>query len=92
MLVTAVVLLLGGATAVVSAEPPAPPNPIVPAPVQPPNIGDLKTDAVGYYESGAYVTDLESATSPAIGWIAEEAPRSDRPAVVFDIDETALSN
>jgi acid phosphatase len=85
-------VLLGGAAAVVSAEPPAPPNPIVPAPVQPANIGDVKTDAVGYYESGAYLTDLEAATSPAIGWIAEEAPRSDRPAVVFDIDETALSN
>lgn len=74
------------------AEPPAPPAPIVPAPVQPANIGDLKADAVDYYDSGAYLTDLQLATAPAITWIAEEAPRVDRPAVVFDIDETALSN
>jgi hypothetical protein len=30
--------------------------------------------------------------APAIAWITEEAPRVDRPAVVFDIDDTALSN
>ncbi|MGB0970989.1 MAG: HAD family acid phosphatase, partial [Mycobacterium sp.] len=37
-------------------------------------------------------TDLQLAAAPAIAWINEEAPRVDRPAVVFDIDETALSN
>ncbi len=85
------VLLVGGAPAA-AAEPPAPPAPIVPAPVQPANIGDLKTEAIGYYESGAYLTDLQLATAPAVSWIDEEAPRVERPAVVFDIDETALSN
>ena len=74
------------------AEPPAPPVPIVPPPVQPANIGDLKTDATNYYDSGAYLTDLQLAAWPAIAWINEEAPRVNRPAVVFDIDETALSN
>jgi predicted secreted acid phosphatase len=74
------------------AEPPAPPAPIVPPPVQPANIGDLKTEATQYYQSGAYLTDLQMAAWPAIPWIDEEAPRVDRPAVVFDIDETALSN
>src|SRR3954467_5615655 len=85
------VLLVAGAPAA-AAEPPAPPAPIVPAPVQPPNIGDLKTEATGYYESGAYLTDLQLATAPAVSWIDEEAPRAERPAVGFDIDETALSN
>ena len=33
------------------AEPPAPPAPIVPPPVQPANIGDLKFDATDYYNS-----------------------------------------
>jgi putative acid phosphatase of HAD superfamily subfamily IIIB len=75
-----------------AAEPPAPPAPIVPPPVQPANIGDLKTEATHYYDSGAYLTDLQQAAWPAIGWLNEEAPRVDRPAVVFDIDETALSN
>ncbi|HKV18284.1 MAG TPA: HAD family acid phosphatase [Mycobacterium sp.] len=74
------------------ASPPAPPSPIVPAPVQPANIGDLKTEARSYYDSGAYLTDLQQAAWPAIPWINEEAPRVGRPAVVFDIDETSLSN
>src|SRR5262249_4489581 len=56
------------------------------------NIGDLKTEATQYYDSGAYLTDLQQAAWPAIPWITEEAPRVGKPAVVFDIDETALSN
>ncbi|MDT5317396.1 MAG: hypothetical protein QOE74_6416 [Mycobacterium sp.] len=63
-----------------------------PPPAEPANIGDLKSEAVAYYDSGAYLTDLQLVTAPAIAWIREEAPRVDRPAVVFDIDETALSN
>jgi acid phosphatase len=86
---TAVLLVGGAATA--RAEPPAPPAPIVPPPVQTANIGDPKTEATAYYDSGAYLTDLQLATAPAVAWIDEEAPRTDRPAVVFDIDETALS-
>ena len=89
-LCTVALLMCGPPVAV--AEPPAPPVPIVPAPVQPANVGDLKFQAIDYYESGAYLTDLQIATAPAVAWIAEEAPRVDRPAVVFDIDETALSN
>jgi acid phosphatase len=81
-----------GFAPVAAAEPPAPPAPIIPPPVQPANIGDLKFDAIHYYDSGAYLTDLQLAAAPAIGWINEEAPRVPRPAVVFDIDETALSN
>jgi acid phosphatase len=63
-----------------------------PPPAEPANIGDLKSEAVAYHDSGAYLTDLQLVTAPAIAWISEEAPRVDRPAVVFDIDETALSN
>lgn len=83
--------LLAGAPVAV-AEPPAPPTPIFPPPVQPANIGDLKTEATAYYDSGAYLTELQLAAAPAIWWIDEEASRVQRPAVVFDIDETALSN
>lgn len=89
--IAAAVLLVVGAP-IAAAEPPAPPVPIVPPPVQPANIGDLKAEATGYYESGAYLTDLELATAPAVDWIDEAAPLVPRPAVVFDIDETALSN
>ena len=61
-------------------------------PVEPGNVGDLKADATAYYDSGAYLMDLQAATAPAAAWIAEESPRVQRPAVVLDIDETALSN
>jgi acid phosphatase len=91
-LVAAVTSALIGFAPAAFAEPPAPPAPIILPPVQPANIGDLKFDATDYYDSGAYLTDLQLAAAPAITWIIEEAPRVDRPAVVFDIDETALSN
>src|SRR6201991_3556483 len=74
------------------AQPPAPAAPIIPPPVEPANVGDRKTDALTYYDSGAYLTNLQQAAAPAIAWINEQAPRVARPAVVFDIDETALSN
>jgi acid phosphatase len=60
--------------------------------VQPANIGDLKRDAVAFYDSGAYLTNLQQAATSAIAWINDQAPRVARPAAVFDIDETALSN
>src|SRR5882757_9256027 len=91
-LVAAVAGALIGFAPAALAEPPAPPAPIIPPPVRPANIGDLKIEATQYYESGAYLTDLQQAAVPAIAWINEEAPRVDRPAVVFDIDETALPN
>jgi hypothetical protein len=91
-LTSAFAAFLVGFAPVALAEPPAPPAPIIPPPVQPANIGDLKFEATHYYDSGAYLTDLHLAAAPAIGWITEEAPLVDRPAVVFDIDETALSN
>src|SRR6476469_2106548 len=91
-LVAAVACALIGFAPAALAEPPAPPAPIIPPPVQPANIGDLKFTAIDYYNSGAYLTDLQLAAVPAIAWISDEAPRLDRPAVVFDIDETALSN
>jgi predicted secreted acid phosphatase len=92
VVVAAVAAVLVGIAPVAGAEPPAPPAPIVPPPVQPANIGDLKAVATQYYDSGAYLTDLAQAAAPAIAWINDESPRADRPAVVFDIDETALSN
>lgn len=91
-LAAAAALFVGGLAPIATAEPPAPPAPIVPPPVQPTNIGDLKFVATQYYDSGAYLTDLQLAAAPAIAWINDEAPRVARPAVVFDIDETALSN
>ncbi|BBY93504.1 acid phosphatase [Mycobacterium gallinarum] len=84
-------LVLAGSPSAV-AQPPAPPVPIIPLPVQPANVGDLKRDAVAYYDSGAYLTNLQQAAAPAVAWINEQAPRVARPAIVLDIDETSLSN
>lgn len=59
-------------------------------PAEPPNLGDLKIEATAYYETGRYWAGLHTAAQPAIAWI--EASTVERPVVVFDIDETALSN
>ncbi len=42
--------LIGSPTAL--AEPPAPTAPIVPAPVEPTNVDDLKADATACFDSG----------------------------------------
>lgn len=59
---------------------------------QPPNVGDAKTAATAYHASGAYGRDLVAVTDEAAGWLAGRAPQVRRPALVLDIDETALSN
>lgn len=80
-------LLFGGLTPTAFAEPAS-----APPPVEPANLGDLKIVATDYSDSGAYDADLAAAAAPATAWVNDQAPRVERPAVVFDIDETALSN
>jgi hypothetical protein len=59
---------------------------------QPPNVGDAIIAAAAYKESGAYDRDVASVAQQAADWIGERAPAAARPALVLDIDETALSN
>jgi predicted secreted acid phosphatase len=59
---------------------------------QPPNVGDAKRLATEYHDSGAYARDLAAVAAEASEWIARRAPQVRRPAIVLDIDETALSN
>lgn len=59
---------------------------------QPPNVGDAKQVATAYHASGAYRRDLVAVTDAAAGWLAIRAPQVRRPALVLDIDDTALSN
>lgn len=92
VVVVGVAALLFAGAPVAAAQPPAPPAPIIPSPVQPGNVGDLKRDATAYYDSGAYLTNLQQAAAPAVAWINEQAPRVARPAIVLDVDETSLSN
>ena len=59
---------------------------------QPPNVGDAKLAATAYHDSGAYAADLQEVADDAREWITRRVPRVENPAVVFDVDETALSN
>ena len=59
---------------------------------EPINVGDTKTAAIQYHDSGQYMTDLAHAAAQAMVSIGTRAPTATRPAAVFDIDETALSN
>lgn len=59
---------------------------------QPANVGDTKIAALAYHDSGQYQHDFAVVAAHAINQIANQAPITARPAVVFDVDETALSN
>jgi predicted secreted acid phosphatase len=59
---------------------------------QPANVGDAKLAAATYYRSGAYERDLTAVIGHASAWLTERAPQVTRPALVLDIDDTALSN
>jgi predicted secreted acid phosphatase len=61
-------------------------------PGQPANVGDAKIAALAYHDSGEYVRDLTLVADRARSWISERAPKVNQPALVLDIDETALSN
>lgn len=68
------------------------PGLFVTSPAQPPNVGDAMLAAAEYKDSGAYDRDVQRVASAAEDWIGERAPNVARAAVVFDIDETVLSN
>ena len=59
---------------------------------QPANVGDAGIAALAYHNSGAYDRDLAIVAAWARGWIASQASAVKQPALVLDIDETALSN
>jgi predicted secreted acid phosphatase len=59
---------------------------------QPPNAGDAKIAAQRYHDSGAYDRDLAAVDAKALHWITMRVKKVQRPALVLDIDETALSN
>lgn len=61
-------------------------------PSQPANIGDAIAAATAYHDSGQYQRDLALVADMAARWVVQRAPAATRPAVVFDIDETALAN
>ena len=59
---------------------------------EPANVGDAKRLAREYYDSGAYMGDLEAVDRLAEEWLTVRASQVARPALVLDVDDTALSN
>jgi acid phosphatase len=59
---------------------------------EPANVGLNKLAAVKYHDSGAYMADFARAAAPASDWLKQRAPQVSRPALVLDIDDTALTN
>jgi hypothetical protein len=55
------------------------------------NIGVLAPQLV-LYRCTDYIKDMTAVLAGAREWIAQRAPQVDKPALVFDIDETSLSN
>jgi predicted secreted acid phosphatase len=55
------------------------------------NIGQLAQQLV-VYRCTDYMKDFAAAVDQARIWVEHRAPQVDKPAVVFDIDETSLSN
>lgn len=94
-----IVLLLSGCFGRVGPDPlptitgsPSPSPTATAAPSgEPANVGDAKSAAVEYYESGTYFVDLAAVTDAAIAHLDEVVPGAERPAIVFDVDDTLLS-
>jgi predicted secreted acid phosphatase len=59
---------------------------------QPPNVGEAKIAATEYHNSGAYQRDITAVTAAAGAWLSERAAQVERPALILDIDDTALTN
>jgi acid phosphatase len=61
----------------------------------PANLGDAKQAVRIYHDSGEYGRDLAEVAEEAKAWVIERAATRDtdqRLAMVFDVDETVLSN
>lgn len=59
---------------------------------QPPNIDALKRQLITYKTSGDYERGLAAVAAQARAYLEAHAPSAAKPALVLDIDETALSN
>jgi hypothetical protein len=57
-----------------------------------PNLFDAQRRIADYVDSGRYASDCAAAAARASAWLDHRAQRVKKPAAVFDIDETSLSN
>lgn len=62
---------------------------------EPLNLNSAKQNIKHYHDSGAYEKDLEKIDNEALAYLKlylAQHPNISKPAIVFDIDETVLSN
>ena len=57
-----------------------------------PNIYDAQRQVETYFDSGRYDRDVAKVVIAARAWLDKRAKTATKPAIVLDIDETALSN
>ena len=57
-----------------------------------PNMWDTQERINRYIESGQYDTDVAAVVAQARAYMEQRAPAVSKPAIVLDIDETALTN
>jgi acid phosphatase len=57
-----------------------------------PNLFDAQRRIADYVDSGRYASDCAAVAARASAWLDRRARRVKKPAAVFDIDETSLSN
>ncbi len=65
------------------------------APREPRNLSDLKAEILRYVDSGEYARQIVPVAEEAGAWIEQRAARrtaGEKLAVIFDVDETLLSN
>lgn len=59
---------------------------------EPLNLGTAQTDVKTYYNSGRYEKDLRVVINKATRFLKTAAAKPGKKAIVFDIDDTCLSN
>jgi predicted secreted acid phosphatase len=57
-----------------------------------PNIYDAQRQVEKYIDSGSYDRDVAKVVTAARAWLKKRVKAATKPAIVLDIDETALSN
>ncbi len=61
---------------------------------EPANINQLKKEIIQYHDSGKYLAEYSKVSKQAYDYLVKEVTQHhyQKPAIVFDIDETCLSN
>lgn len=59
---------------------------------EPGNLATLKDQIIAYHDSGEYERDITKISREALAFVNSHFSKFKKPAIVFDIDETTLSN